>query len=99
MSDRINQLQTRFNELGSELLQTELAIVRFKEALTKSNDRRNTLMQNLINIDDEFQGLRRAAEAANQSSQVIAKEDGTKEVKFKEVVNEASPTVNAQSAP
>lgn len=58
MSERIDKIQKDFNEIGSELLQVELALARYKDALSKANDRRAKLLQKIVNLDDEYQKIK-----------------------------------------
>lgn len=54
----VEDIQSDFNELGSKLLQVELSIERFKEALTASNNDKNKFLQKLLALDNEFQKIK-----------------------------------------
>lgn len=91
MSKRtLEDIQRDFNELGSQLLQVELGIERFKEALTKANSDKNKFMQKLVNLDNEFQSIKYAGlKVQEASSDEMAQDSGN------EMVSPLSGTIAA----
>lgn len=80
MKERVEKLQEDFNKLGSELLQVDIAIIRYKDALTNANDRKNTLMQKIIKLDDEYQKIKYSGlkvEPKGESNEIKFSEAGT----------------------
>lgn len=54
----VNDIQEDFNKIGGELIQVEITIEKFKEALTKANNDKNRLTQKLLVIDGEYQKMK-----------------------------------------
>lgn len=94
MSKRtVQNIQDDFNQLGSQLLQVELTIERYKEGLTKANSDKNKFLQKLVNLDNEFQKMKYAdlQEAAKSAK---PKEEGNKDEDPIKAALDAAPVSN-----